>query len=141
MANTVSRGVRLPREIIEQIEAYAKQSGRSFNDIVYESTRLLLSPENTTAALTHRIGNLEENVHQLVQVMARFIPTIVEAEDKAFRSWSVGRLILAWADLVVDNGGMPSKEQWQKNKTEQIKKFDEQRVEIRTKLSAAGGDE
>jgi len=122
---------RLSPELIERILATAESKKISVEDMLSVALDSHDLQSKTPELLTERIEKLELGFINLAASIRDFLPMIIEAEERSYRSQNAGRLMIKWAELVVENKGMPTPEQWRKERDSAIEKY---RVERQTDL-------
>lgn len=126
MATKQMLPARLSPELISTINDMAAAKKTDVDSFLALAVEALKRAENEPVSVSQRVeifqqsvverlSFFEKKVASLVSVLTPVLPLLTETEDRSFRAWANSKLSLAWSDLVVSSGGMPSKIEWAKH--------------------------
>ncbi len=132
---------RLSPDLINEIQILAASKKTDVDTLLTLAIDALKRDENTPVSvaerveifektLSDRMQQVEQNMLRLIGVMAPILPLVTEVEDRTFRTWGNSQMTLAWANIVVDSGGMPTKTEWEKLSMAIKNKIEKERSEI-----------
>jgi hypothetical protein len=130
MSQKINLPVRISPVLLQRIKA--KKSGIEETlfavlDALDREENMAFTMSENFEKLSDRMGQMEGGFISLVAQIREFLPLVIEAENASYRGYNSSRLMLAWGDLVVKTGGMPSVEQWEKEREEVLKEAVEKR--------------